>query len=51
VAERAVRRYAPHLITGISQPFAIPNPAWLAEEKVRQALANSHHQRLPFGRR
>ena len=51
VAECAVRRYAPHLIAGDSQPFAIPDPAWLNEEEVRRALADSHRQRLPFGRR
>jgi NTE family protein len=51
VAECAVRRYAPHLIAGDSRPFAIPNPAWLNEEEVRRELTDSHHQRLPFGRR
>jgi NTE family protein len=51
VAECAVRHYAPDLIAGDGQPFAIPNPAWLDEAQVRRALADSHRQRLPFGRR
>ena len=51
VADCAVRRYAPQLVAGDGQPFAIPNPAWLDEQEVRRALADSHRQRLPFGRR
>jgi NTE family protein len=47
----AVRHYAPQLVPNNGEPFAIPNPAWLDEDKVRRALAHSNRQRLPFGRR
>jgi len=51
LSDCAVRRYATDLVIPAAAPFAIPNPGWLEEAKVRHALADSHHQRLPFGRR
>jgi NTE family protein len=51
LAECAVQRYAADLVTPAAAPFAIPNPEWLDEAKARHALADSHRQQLPFGRR
>jgi NTE family protein len=51
LAEAAVRRYASDLVAPTPQPFTIPKPTWLDEAEVRQALADSHRLKLPFGRR
>jgi NTE family protein len=51
LAECAVQQRAAELIPDGARPFALPNPDWLDEGKVRLAMANSHRQQLPFGRR
>jgi NTE family protein len=51
VADCAVQRRAAELISAGARPFVLPNPDWLDEAKVRRAMADSHRQQLPFGRR
>ena len=51
VADCAVQKRAPELISAGARPFLLPNPDWLNEAKVRRAMADSHRQKLPFGRR
>jgi NTE family protein len=51
VADCAVQRRAAELISAGARPFVLPNPDWLDEASVRRAMADSHRQQLPFGRR
>ncbi len=51
VADLAVQQRAAELISAGARPLALPNPDWLDEAKVRRAMADSHRQQLPFGRR
>jgi NTE family protein len=51
VADCAVQRRAAELVAPGARPFMLPNPDWLDEAKVRRAMADSHRQKLPFGRR
>ncbi len=46
LAEAAIRRHASQLISGDALPYAVPNPDWMNEARVRQALAESHKRRL-----
>ena len=46
LAEAAIHRHAPELIEPGSPPFRPPNPDWLDEAKIRQALRDSHRRRL-----
>src|SRR5690606_27748518 len=50
MAEAAVRRHAPDLISPEARDFRLPYPDWLEESRVRQALRQSHKRRL-LGRR
>jgi NTE family protein len=51
VADYAAQQRAADLISAGAQPLVVPNPDWLEEAKVRRAMADSHRQQLPFGRR
>jgi NTE family protein len=51
VADCAVQRRAAGLISAGARPFVLPNLDWLDEARVRRAMAGSHRQQLPFGRR
>jgi NTE family protein len=42
LAEAAIRRHAPELISGEALPYSVPNPDWMDEERVRKALSSSH---------
>jgi NTE family protein len=49
LAEAAIRRHAPELISGEALPYSIPNQDWMDEERVRKALSSSH-KRMLLGR-
>jgi NTE family protein len=49
LAEAAIRRHAPELISGEALPYSVPNQDWMDEERVRKALSNSH-KRMLLGR-
>lgn len=49
LAEAAVRRWMPELISS-DILLNVPNPDWMDEEKVKEALSRSHKQKIPFGR-
>lgn len=42
LADAAIKRHAPDLITIDNAPLEPPYPAWMDETKVREALAQSH---------
>lgn len=48
LADAAIQRHAAQLIAPGSPPYQPPNPDWLDEARVRDALSRSHRQRL-FG--
>jgi NTE family protein len=48
MAEAAIRRYAPHLVTQEAALFALPHPDWIDAERVMEALEESHRIKL-FG--
>lgn len=50
LAEAAIMRHVPELVSPSPAPFALPHPEWMEETKVREALRDSHRVRLPFGR-
>lgn len=49
LADAAIQTHAPLLVEADAPPYAPPNPDWLDETKVREALSKSHRQKL-FGR-
>lgn len=46
LADAAIRTHASALIEAGAAPYRVPNPEWLDEDKVRDALRQSHRQRL-----
>jgi hypothetical protein len=42
LAEAAIREHRPELPSPRAQPFQVPHPEWMDEERVRQALKDSH---------
>ncbi len=49
MADAAIQRHLPDLITRPDAALTIPYPAWMDEEKVRRGLAQSH-KRMALGR-
>ncbi|MDP9368296.1 MAG: patatin-like phospholipase family protein [Chloroflexota bacterium] len=49
MADAAIQRHLPDLITAPAAALTIPHPAWMDEDRVRQALAQSH-KRTALGR-
>ena len=49
LADAAIRAHAPTLIVAPA-PLVIPHPQWMDEAKVRVALKDSSHLKLPIGR-
>lgn len=49
MAEAAMQRHVPHLISASAAPLTVPHPAWVDAPKVERALAKSH-KRTPLGR-
>ena len=50
MADAALRRHAPGLISDSAAPFAVPHPAWMEEARVREGLRDSA-RRTFLGRR
>lgn len=46
LADAALKRHAPQLITNSQAQLEIPNPGWMDESKVPNALKNSSKNRL-----
>jgi NTE family protein len=46
LAEAAIRKHLSEFIAPDALPFALPHPAWGDEQKVRQALRESHRRLL-----
>jgi NTE family protein len=49
LADAAIRKHAPALVTPGAPPLEVPHRDWLDEAKISQALANSNRRRI-FGR-
>jgi NTE family protein len=50
LAEAALRKHVPALVTPGAPPPRAPNPEWTDEAKVRTALRDSSRRQIPFGR-
>lgn len=50
LAEAALQKHVPELITPGSSPARAPYPDWMDEAKVRAALRDSSRRAIPFGR-
>jgi NTE family protein len=46
LAEAAILKHVPQLANSPVPPFQIPHPEWMDENRVRQALINSHNRTL-----
>lgn len=49
LADAAIQRHVPRMITSVVQPLRVPHPDWMDEQKVRGALQKSHRIKI-FGR-
>jgi NTE family protein len=50
LAEAAINRHVPGLISHSPEPFSVPHTEWMKEDAVRRELRRSHKRVFPFGR-
>src|SRR5262249_48866231 len=49
LTDAAIGTHAPGLIS-TAAPLVVPNPQWMDEARVREALQDSSRRKVPFGR-